>query len=83
MNPPISEKGTAFNKIDYLHPSYPRCTPVFIEKISHQLLLNGQEDTVEWRKECVKIERNEEVSPVKIVFQDGSEAFGNILISRR
>ena len=27
----------------------------------HQLLLSElQEDTVEWRKECVKIERNEE-----------------------
>ena len=47
----------------------------------HQLLLSKlQEDTVEWGKECVKIERNEE-DALKIVFQDGSEAFGNILIA--
>ena len=31
-------------------------------------------------KECVKIEQNE-ASALKIVFQDGSEALGNILIA--
>lgn len=47
----------------------------------HQLLLSElKEDTVKWGKECVKIEQNEE-NALKIVFQDGSEALGNILIA--
>ncbi len=55
----VSEKGTIFNKL--IIPScYPKMYSIH-RKDLHQLLLSKlQEDTVEWGKECVKIERNEE-----------------------
>ncbi|MEK7016763.1 FAD-dependent monooxygenase [Bacillus sp. FSL R9-9410] len=75
----VSEKGTIFSKL-----TIPACYPKMYSihrKDLHQLLLSKlQEGTVEWGKECVKIEQNEE-NALKILFQDGSEAFGNILIA--
>ncbi|HDR7260988.1 TPA: FAD-dependent monooxygenase, partial [Bacillus paranthracis] len=75
----VSEKGTTFNKL-IIPTCYPKMYSIH-RKDLHQLLLSElKEDTVKWGKECVKIEQNE-ASALKIVFQDGSEALGNILIA--
>ncbi|EJQ43857.1 hypothetical protein IEE_03088 [Bacillus cereus BAG5X1-1] len=75
----ISEKGDIFNQL-IIPACYPKMYSIH-RKDLHQLLLSElREGTVEWGKECVEIEQNEE-NALKILFQDGSEAFGNILIA--
>ncbi|PGB01233.1 FAD-dependent monooxygenase [Bacillus toyonensis] len=75
----VSEKGSILSKL-----TIPTCYPKIYSihrKDLHQLLLSElQKGTVEWGKECVKIDQNEE-NALKILFQDGSEALGNILIA--
>ncbi|PGO32429.1 FAD-binding protein [Bacillus cereus] len=75
----VSENGTIFSKLT-IPVCYPKMYSIH-RKDLHQLLLSKlQEGTVEWGKECVKIEQIEE-NDLKILFQDGSEALGNILIA--
>ncbi|OFD80191.1 MULTISPECIES: FAD-dependent monooxygenase [Bacillus cereus group] len=75
----VSEKGSILSKLT-IPTCYPKMYSIHRKNL-HQLLLSKlQEGTVERGKECVKIEQNEE-NALKILFQDGSEAFGNILIA--
>ncbi|MBE7104656.1 FAD-binding protein [Bacillus cereus] len=75
----VSEKGSILSKLT-IPTCYPKMDSIH-RKDLHQLLLSAlQKGTVEWGKECVKIDQNEE-NALKILFQDGSEALGNILIA--
>ncbi|MFD6510622.1 MULTISPECIES: FAD-dependent monooxygenase [unclassified Bacillus (in: firmicutes)] len=75
----VSEKGSILSKLT-IPTCYPKMYSIHRKNL-HQLLLSElQKGTVEWGKECVKIEQNEE-NALKILFQDGSEALGNILIA--
>ncbi|MGH1287584.1 FAD-dependent monooxygenase [Bacillus toyonensis] len=75
----VSEKGSILSKLT-IPTCYPKMYSIHRKNL-HQLLLSElQKGTVEWGKKCVKIEQNEE-NALKILFQDGSEALGNILIA--
>ncbi|MDT3496921.1 FAD-dependent monooxygenase [Bacillus toyonensis] len=75
----VSEKGSILSKLT-IPTCYPKMYSIHRKNL-HQLLLSElQKGTVEWGKKCVKIEQHEE-NALKILFQDGSEALGNILIA--
>ncbi|HDX9613397.1 TPA: FAD-dependent monooxygenase [Bacillus toyonensis] len=75
----VSEKGSILSKLT-IPTCYPKMYSIHRKNL-HQLLLSElQKGTVQWGKKCVKIEQNEE-NALKILFQDGSEALGNILIA--
>lgn len=75
----LSEKGNPFSKL-MIPTNYSKMYSIH-RKDLHQLLLSAlQPGTVEWGKECLRIEQNKE-DAVQIIFRDGSKAQSNILIA--
>ncbi|MMZ57578.1 3-hydroxybenzoate 6-hydroxylase 1 [compost metagenome] len=75
----LSEKGNTFSKLT-VPTNYPKMYSIH-RKDLHQLLLSAlHPGTVEWGKECLRIEQNKE-DTIQIIFRDGSEAQGNILVA--
>ncbi|WP_017152004.1 FAD-dependent oxidoreductase [Bacillus bingmayongensis] len=75
----LSEKGKTLNKL-MIPTSYPKMYSIH-RKDLHQLLLSSlHPDTVEWGKECIQVEQNNE-DTVQIRFRDGSKIKGNIAIA--